>query len=166
MDPSLHLAAGLRMSALIALSGRDLVAALVAGGFHVARRERGLALLVRGVQVVVVPETGILTDVRIRGLLTRAEVSEEDLLTWLAMTGATPRASSGFHKKTLSEPPATIHDAVKNSSDARARAGAAHVATRHALASSDAVQESLAKWRDAVRELDEREQRELRTPKR
>jgi hypothetical protein len=162
------------MAGLIALDGRDVVAAFVKGGFRIARRERGLALLVRGVQVVVVPETGLLSETKLRGLLERAEIHEKELLSWLAHTGASSRSSSGFHQKTpvptsASEPPPrqnAVDDAVKGASDARARAGAAHVDARNALASSHAVQESLAKWREAVRELDEREQRELRSKKR
>lgn len=145
------------MSGLIALEGRDVVAAFVAGGFRVARRERGLALLVRGVQVVVVPETGLLSDARIRGLLERAEVAEEDLLGWLTRSGSggPTRATSGFHRRPGSEPPPTIHDAVKNASDARARADAVHVDARNALASSDAFQKALLRWREALREIDE-----------
>ena len=145
------------MSGVIALEGRDVVAAFVAGGFRGARRERGLALLVRGVQVVVVPETGLLTDTRIRGLLERAEVKEEELLGWLSRsgTGGPTRTSSGFHRRPGSEPPPAVHVAVKNASDARARADAAHVDARNALASSDAFQKALARWRDALRELDD-----------
>lgn len=151
------------MSGLIALSGRDVVAAFVTGGFRVARRERGLALLVRGVQVVVVPETTNLTETRIRGLLERAEVAEEDLLSWLVRSGAPVRVSSGFHRK--SEPPGTVDGAVRTSSDALARADAAHVATKTALESSHAFQQSLAKWHDAIREVGESDAREKRPPR-
>lgn len=143
------------MGGLIALDGRDVVAAFVTGGFRVARRERGLALLVRGVQVVVVPENVPLSETRIQGLLERAEVSVAEMLAWLATSGAGTRAGSGFHRRTPSEPPPTIHDAVKGASDARARADAAHIDARNALASTDAFQQALEKWREAVRELDE-----------
>ena len=170
MDPSLQTRRTILMSGLIALPGKDIVAAFVEGGFRVARRERGLALLVRGVQVVVVPESGLLTETRIRGLVERAEVAEDDLLAWLARTNQPSRVNSGFHRKTPSEPPGTVHDAVKNAGDARARADAAHVATRSALESSHAFQKSLAKWQDALREIDreidETEKRESRTGKR
>jgi hypothetical protein len=166
MDSSLQSRRTILMSGLIAMPGKDVVAAFVEGGFRVARRERGLALLVRGVQVVVVPETGLLTETRMRGLLERAEVAEDDLLTWLARTNGPSRVSSGFHRKTASEPPGTVHVAVKNASDARARADAAHVATRNVLESSHALQKSLAKWQDALQEIDEREKRELRARKR
>lgn len=151
------------MSGLIALPGRDVVGAFVAGGFRVARRERGLALLVRGVQVVVVPETGNLSEVRIRGLLERAEVAEEDLLSWLVRSGAAVRVSSGFHRK--SEPPAAVHPPARTSSDALARADAAHVATKSALESSHAFQQSLAKWHDAMRSVGESDAREKRIPR-
>lgn len=152
MDFSLQ-SRGKRMSGLIALSGQDVVAAFVAGGFRVARRERGLALLVRGVQVVVVPETTNLSETRIRGLLERAEVAEEDLLAWLARAGTPVRVSSGFHRK--SEPPTGPHATITTSTDALARADAAHVATKSALESSHALQQSIAKWHDAMREIGE-----------
>lgn len=87
-----------RMSALVALDGRDVIAAFVEGGFRIARRERGCALLVRGVQVVVVPESGMLSTTRLQGLLERAEVQEKDLLSWLVRTGAAARSGSGFHQ--------------------------------------------------------------------
>lgn len=151
------------MSGLIALSGRDVVAAFVAGGFRVARRERGLALLVRGVQVVVVPETTELTETRIRGILERAEVAEADLLSWLVRSGAPVRVSSGFHRK--SEPPGAVDGATTVSSDALARADAAHVATKSALESSQAFQQALAKWHEAIREVGDIDVREKRTPR-
>jgi hypothetical protein len=170
MDSPLHVRGTILMGGLIALDGRDVVAAFVKGGFRVARRERGLALLVRGVQVVVVPESGLLAEAKLRALIERAEISEKELLSWLARTGASSRSSSGFHQKTPipsdAPPRHRVDDAVKGASDARARADAAHVDARNALASSHAVQESLAKWREALRELDEREQRELRSKKR
>jgi hypothetical protein len=166
MDSSLQRRRTILMTGLIALPGKDVVAAFIEGGFRVARRERGLALLVRGVQVVVVPETGLLTETRMRGLLERAEVAEDDLLTWLARANGPTRASSGFHRKTSSEPPGTVHAAVKNASDARARADVTHVATRNVLESSDAFQKTLAKWHDALQEIDETAKRELRTRKR
>jgi hypothetical protein len=152
------------MSGLIALPGRDVVAAFVAGGFRVARRERGLALLVRGVQVVVVPETVNLTELRIRGLLERAEVAEEDLLSWLVRSGAPVRVSSGFHRK--SEPPGAVPAPASTSSGVLARADAAHVASKNALESSHAFQKSLAKWHDGMREVDARDKRPARSRKR
>src|SRR5688572_26413356 len=88
------------MSALVALDGRDVIAAFVKGGFRIARRERGCALLVRGVQVVVVPESGMVSATKLQNLLERAEVQEKDLLSWLVRTGASARSSSGFHQKT------------------------------------------------------------------
>jgi hypothetical protein len=93
------------MRGLIALEGKDVIAAFMAGGFRVARRERGLALLTRGVQVVVVPETRVLSDVRIRALLERAEVEESDMLAWLAKSGVAARTSSGFRPRADSERP-------------------------------------------------------------
>lgn len=161
MDSSLQLRRTILMGGLVALEGRDVVAAFIAGGFRIARKERGLALLVRGVQVVVVPETGVLSDARIRALLERAEVEEKDLVSWLAEIGAAARTSSGFRPRTASERPPTVHAAVKSSGDARARADAAHVASRDALASSEAFQEALERWREAMREVDERDSREV-----
>lgn len=156
-----------RMGALIALDGRDVVAAFVRGGFRIARRERGLALLVRGVQVVVVPETGVLSTAKLHGLLERAEVDEKDLLAWLARTGASARSSSGFHQKTPipSERAPKVEDAVKNASEARARADVAHVDARNALTSSQALQKSLQRWQEALREIDQLDERELRSRK-
>lgn len=148
------------MSGLLALQGKELVAAFVTGGFHVARRERGLALLVRGVQAVVVPETVTLSELRIRALLERAEIAETDLLSWLGPQAPAARTTSGFRRK--SEPPAAVHDAVKSASEARARADAAKVTTHNMLETSDALQKSLVRWREALREVDEREKGELR----
>lgn len=150
------------MGALIALDGRDVVAAFITGGFRIARRERGLALLVRGVQVVVVPETGVLAEARIRSLLERAEVSEDDLMSWLAR-GGTARATSGFHRRGESDrPPATLDGTSKTSSSSPPpRPDPSNVDARSAVALKT-FHEALERWRDAVRELEERDPPALR----
>lgn len=167
-----------------AVDGRELIAALAAGGFRVVRRERGLALLVRALDAVVVPEERVLDATRVEGILTRARVTETEAHTWLAGVRGQPSASnygSGFRKRTRSEPPPAGREArsfeavVQNAKEAKERADAAHVDANEALATSRAllahlrpipmpdservraVRAALATWTEALRDHEERD---------
>jgi len=104
------------MASFAALPGRAIVAALLVGGFRVARRERGLALLVRdgaSPETVVVPEHTTLEDAKLRALLARANVTDGELLTWLAKASPVHAAraaevdmpSSGTRSRPATLPP-------------------------------------------------------------
>jgi hypothetical protein len=157
------------------LDGRDLVAAFVIGGFRIARRERGLALLVRELDAVVVPELRVLDEARVRALIARAHVSEEEIATWLAARNATstkPTAlESGFRPR-VDGGRRSIEDVVRHARDAGARADALNVgadtareALRAALEDLEtrtlpdeerarATRAALDRWSEALRELD------------
>lgn len=172
------------MAGLRAVDGGDLVAALVIGGFRISRREGGLALLVRDCDAVVVPERSVLDRPRLVALLQRANIEERDLLSWMSVaakpaSGGTVR--SGLHRR-LGAPTErkerTLEAVVENANAARVRADAADVDARNALAASRqaleqlppasppddgrirAVQQSLTRWQDAFRELEEEARRE------
>lgn len=170
------------MAALLELHGTDVVNALLTGGgFRVSRRERGLALLVRGHDVVVVPEEKTLGREKLLTLLDRIAVNEGEFLDWLAKAGQpAAKTRSGFHRRagvpagagedctrTLTE----LVDAVKT---AKQRVTAADDDARAALAASRqllenlptpparpdserlcAVLNSLEEWKEAFREHDE-----------
>lgn len=168
------------MAGLIALSGRDVIAALLVGGFRIARRERGLVLVVRDSQMLVVPEDAVLQRPRLLALLERGGVQERELLTWMSAAhgfGRPKVTRSGFHRRPASGAQRSLDDLVQHTKDARARADAAHGDARTALAASrevldrlrvipgddgriQAVQESLARWHEALREVEAEEARE------
>jgi|GEM_PF-4938327 len=186
------------MAGLTALAAADFIAALLTGGFRVSRRENGLALLVRGCDVVVVREHATLDRARMLTLLDRAGVREDELFDWLgAREGSAPMSTtrSGFHRRTRlpSSMPAdggvpgegrSLDELVLATRAARARADAADVGARQALAASRqaldeirttsapheerlrAVQRSLEQWDEAIREVEAEEQRERRRRKR
>jgi hypothetical protein len=167
---------------LVALAGREVVAALLAGGFRIARRECGRVLLVRDCDAVVVPEKGTLDAARLAGVLKRAGVKEEDMLSWLAAVEADPALTrgvvrSGFHERLRPEEIRPLDAIVRGAKAACARADAAHSDARNVLAVSRevlaqvqttrpgddtklrAVQIALDQWQAGLREVEEEAER-------
>jgi hypothetical protein len=167
---------------LVALAGREVVAALIAGGFRIARRERGRVLLVRDCDAVVVPENAMLDAARLAALLKRAQVNEEDMLTWLSAVEAAPAlprgvVRSGFHQRVRPEEVRPLDAVVRGAKAACARADAAHSDARNVLAVSRevlaqvqmtrpgddsklrAVQVALDQWQAGLREVEEEAER-------
>jgi hypothetical protein len=165
---------------LVALAGRELVAALVAGGFRIARRERGRVLLVRACDAVVVPEDGVLDRARLTSLLERAHITDSELLVWLGAAGSrAPRGmvQSGVHPRVR-----PLDVVVQGAKAACARADAAHVDAKEVLAASRqvlaqvqtappddgrlrAVQVALDQWQADLREVEEEAERFRRRTK-
>jgi hypothetical protein len=169
---------------LVALAGREVVAALIAGGFRIARRERGRVLLVRDCDAVVVPENAILDADRLAALLKRAQVSEEEMLSWISVAEGelgsrlpTPIVRSGFHRRIRPEVMRPLDAVVRGAKAACARADAAHSDARDVLAVSRkvlaevqtarpgddsrlrAVQVALDQWQAGLREVEEEAER-------
>lgn len=153
------------MPGLGTLHGRDLVAALVVGGFRVARRERGLALLVRKLDAVVVPEELTLDAARVAAIVERAGITEDDVQSWLSVKKSIPPITgSGFYPRVRESdaPPSsggggavpanarTLEEVVRDAQDALARAEAAHERTR-------AVRAAIDRWQEALREVEQSE---------
>lgn len=100
-----------------AIEGRDLIAALVVGGFRISRREHGLALLVKDVETIVIREESLVEARRIAAILERIGAAEEELESWLAAAMRVTRATvtrSGFQKRVAT---GDIEDAIARSRD-------------------------------------------------
>jgi hypothetical protein len=66
------------------ISGAECVLALILAGFRVERRAAGRTVLMRGDQVVVVPEVLVLSRTLLESILAEAELTHDRFLELLA----------------------------------------------------------------------------------
>jgi hypothetical protein len=66
------------------ISGAECVVALILAGFRVKRRAAGRTVLMRGAQVVVVPEVLVLSRTILEGILSDADITHDRFLALLA----------------------------------------------------------------------------------